>query len=30
MDLTGLGWVSVDWIGLVKDRGQWRALVNRV
>jgi hypothetical protein len=28
MDLGGVGWGGVDWIGLVKDRNRWRALVN--
>jgi hypothetical protein len=30
MDLREKGWESVDWIHLVEDRGQWRALVNTV
>jgi hypothetical protein len=30
MDLGGLEWGGVDWIGLVQDRDKWRALVNAV
>jgi hypothetical protein len=30
MDLLEIGWGSVDWIGLAKDRYRWRALVNTV
>jgi hypothetical protein len=30
MDLGEVGWGDVDWIGLVKDRNRWRALVNAV
>jgi hypothetical protein len=30
MDLGETGWGGVDWIGLVKDRDKWRALVNAV
>jgi hypothetical protein len=30
MDLREVGWGDVDWIGLVKDRNRWRALVNSV
>jgi hypothetical protein len=30
MDLGEVGWGDVDWIGLVKDRDKWRALVNAV
>jgi hypothetical protein len=30
MDLVEVGWGDVDWIGLVKDRNGWRALVNSV
>jgi hypothetical protein len=30
MDLLGLGWGDVYWIGLVQDRSRWRALVNPV
>jgi hypothetical protein len=30
MDLGEVGWGSVDWIGLAKDRNRWRALVNSV
>jgi hypothetical protein len=29
-DLREIGWQSVDWINLVQDRDQWRALVNKV
>jgi hypothetical protein len=27
MDLGEVGWGDVDWIGLVQDRDQWRAIV---
>jgi hypothetical protein len=27
MDLKEIGWVGLDWIELVQDRDQWRALV---
>jgi hypothetical protein len=27
-DLRGIGWAHMDWIDLVQDREQWRALVN--
>jgi hypothetical protein len=30
MDLSGIGWDDVDWIDLVQDRDQWRAVVNTV
>jgi hypothetical protein len=30
MHLGEVGWGDVDWIGLVKDRNRWRALVNSV
>jgi hypothetical protein len=30
MDLGEIGWVGVDWIGLVQDRDKCRALVNAV
>jgi hypothetical protein len=30
MDLGGVGWGDVDWIGLAKDRNRWRAPVNSV
>jgi hypothetical protein len=30
MDLGETGWGSMDWIGLVKDRDKWMALVNMV
>jgi hypothetical protein len=30
MDLEGVGWGYVDWIGLSQDRDKWRALVNSV
>jgi hypothetical protein len=30
MDLGKVGWGDVDWIGLVKDRNRWRAVVNSV
>jgi hypothetical protein len=28
MDLREIGWNGIDWIDLVQDRDQWRALVN--
>jgi hypothetical protein len=28
MDLLGIGFGSVEWIGLAEDRYRWRALVN--
>jgi hypothetical protein len=28
MGLGEIRWGGVDWIGLVQDRGKWRALVN--
>jgi hypothetical protein len=30
MDLREVGGVGTDWIDLVQDRDQWRALVNMV
>jgi hypothetical protein len=30
MDLREIGWDGVDWIYMVEDRDQWRALVNTV
>jgi hypothetical protein len=30
MDLREIGWDGVDWVDLVQDRDQWRALVNMV
>jgi hypothetical protein len=30
MDLSEIGWDSLDWINLARDRDQWRALVNTV
>jgi hypothetical protein len=30
IDLTEIGWDGVDWIDLVQDRDQWKALVNTV
>jgi hypothetical protein len=30
MDLREIGWNGMDWIDLVQDRDQWRALVNTV
>jgi hypothetical protein len=30
MDLGEIGWDGRDWIELVQDRDQWRALVNTV
>jgi hypothetical protein len=29
-DLREIGWDGMDWIDLVQDRDQWRALVNTV
>jgi hypothetical protein len=30
MDLTEIGWGGMDWVHLVQDRDQWRALANTV
>jgi hypothetical protein len=30
LDLREIEWVGVDWIDLVQDKDQWRALVNTV
>jgi hypothetical protein len=30
MDLREIGWDRKDWIDLVQDRDQWKALVNTV
>jgi hypothetical protein len=30
IDLGEIGWVDMEWIDLAQDKGQWRALVNRV
>jgi hypothetical protein len=30
MDLTEIGWGTMDWIDLAQDKDQWRALVNMV
>jgi hypothetical protein len=30
MDLREIGWGSMDWINLARDRDQWRAPVNTV
>jgi hypothetical protein len=30
MDLGGIGWGGMDWIGLAQDRDQWKTLVNTV
>jgi hypothetical protein len=30
MDLREIGWGGLNWIDLVQDRYQWRALVNTV
>jgi hypothetical protein len=30
MNLGGIGWSGVDWIGLAQDRDKWRALVDAV
>jgi hypothetical protein len=30
MDLVGVEWGDMDWIGLAQDRDRWTALVNAV
>jgi hypothetical protein len=30
LELTEIGWDSVDWIEMAEDRDQWRVLVNTV
>jgi hypothetical protein len=30
IDLSEIGWVGMDWIDLIQDRDQWRAVVNTV
>jgi hypothetical protein len=30
IDLTEIGWEGVNWIHLVQDRDQWRAVVNTI
>jgi hypothetical protein len=30
MDLREIGWGGMDWIDMVQDREQWRALTNKV
>jgi hypothetical protein len=30
VDLAEVGWSDVDWLGLIRDRDRWRALVNSV
>jgi hypothetical protein len=30
MDVVGVGWGDVNWIGVAQDRDRWRALVNSV
>jgi hypothetical protein len=30
MDLREIGWDGMDWIDLVQNRDQWRALVNTI
>jgi hypothetical protein len=30
MDLREIGWDGIDWIDVVQDRDQWRALVNTI
>jgi hypothetical protein len=30
MDLREIGWDGMDWIDVVQDRGQWKAIVNSV
>jgi hypothetical protein len=30
MNLREIGWSGMDWIDLVQDRDQWKALVNTI
>jgi hypothetical protein len=30
MDLKEIGWCDMEWIDMVQDREQWRAVVNTV
>jgi hypothetical protein len=30
LDLGGIGWGGVDWIGLARVRDQWRILMNTI
>jgi hypothetical protein len=30
MNLVKIGWVGVDWIGLVQDRATWKSILNAV
>jgi hypothetical protein len=30
MYLREIGWGNMDWIALAEDRGQWRAVMNKV
>jgi len=30
LDLIETGWENVDWMRLIQDRAQWRAVVNTV
>jgi hypothetical protein len=30
IDLREIGWGGISWNDLIQDKGQWRALVNRV
>jgi hypothetical protein len=30
LNLREIGWYGMDWMDLVQDMGQWRALVNTV
>jgi hypothetical protein len=30
LDLTEMGWGDTNWLDLVQDRDQWRALVNTI
>jgi hypothetical protein len=30
MDLREMGWGGMDWIDLIQDRDEWKALVNTI
>ena len=30
MDLNGMSWEGIDWIGLAQGRNKWQAVVNTV